>query len=300
MQPIISKESAAKFLASSIPDAEWLLSKIESEQGWFRFPPLLTNAIRNLKIESYPLLYQSEPAIALMLQRAFFSDAEATEFNLEFEAASLVERGTMMEEFAAGIDTFMESVEFPKTPQEEAEARALFESLSEEEKAEAIRFCEHWFPFFFCTFFQNLSMMVHGEKLTSLVAQAKAGNDDAFVKAIQIDRRILTTIPYFKDRFAQAQDEADSDFSDKISYRLKCAPYRGKIRFKSLWLAFAMLDQPGLLNTLTHSEILEICDNAGVGGYENRIEDVKNLSKRLSAYRNTQRRSLIATPSKVF
>lgn len=296
MQPIITKESAAKILASAIPDAEWLLAKIESEQGWFRFPPVLTRAITNLKIESYPLLYQNEAAIALMLQRAFFNDAEVAEFNLEFEAASLVERGAILEELTVGIDAFMESVEFPKTPQEEAKARALFESLSKEEQAKSIRFCQHWFCFFFCSFFQNLSTMVHGEKLTSLVAQAKNGNDDAFAKAIQIDRRILTTIPYFKERFGLAQDEGDLDFSDKISYRLKCAPYRGKIRFKSLWLAFSCLDQLGLLNTLTHSEILEICDEAGVGGFKNRIEDVKYLSKRLKNYHSFQKNGVISTP----
>lgn len=295
MLPHISKESAAKILASAIPDTEWFLGKIESNQGWFRFPPLLSGAITNLKIESYPLLYQNENAIALMLQRAFFTDAEVTEFNLEFEAATLLERGAMMEEFSADIDAFMESVEFPKTPQEEIKARALFDSLSKEEQAEAVRFAQHWYCFFFCTFFQNLSVMVHGENLTSLVAQAKAGNDDAFVKAIQIDHRILITIPYFKERFARAQYEADQDFNDKISSRFGRAPYRGKIRFKSLWLAFAFLDQLGLLKTLTHSEILQICDDAGVGGYKNRIEDVKNLTRRLKDYHLFQQRGILST-----
>lgn len=288
MQPVITKESAAKILASAIPDAEWLLAQIESEQGWFRFPPTLTRTITNLKIESYPLLYQNEAAIALVLQRAFLDDAEAAEFNLEFEAASLAERGALLEYLTTSIDGLMNTVEFPKTLQEEAEARATFESLPKEEQAEVIRFSQHWFCFFFTSFFQNLSTMVHGEKLTSLVAQAKNGNDDAYAKAVQIDRRILTTIPYFKERFGRAQDEGDIDFSDKISYRLKCAPYRGKIRFKSLWLAFSCLDQLGLLDTLTHSEILDICDEAGVGGFKNRIEDVKYLSKRLKNYRSFQ------------
>jgi hypothetical protein len=68
-------------------------------------------------------------------------------------------------------------------------------------------------------------MMVHGEKLTSLVAQAKAGNDDAFVKAVQIDKRILNAIPYFSERYARAHDQGHSDFFDRLSYRLKSAPY---------------------------------------------------------------------------
>lgn len=295
MQPLISKESAVKLLTSSIPDAEWLLGKIESQEGWFRFPRLLTNAITNLKIENYPSLYENEAAIALIWMRAFLRDVEIKEFNTTFEAASLDERGAMMERIANDMDGFMDAIELPKTPQEEADAQARFDALSKDEQAEAVRFAQQWLPFFFCTFFQNVSMMVHGEKLTSLVAQAKAGNDDAFVKAIQIDRRILTTIPYFKERFARAQDEGDMDFSDKIAYRLKCAPYKGKIRFKSLWLAFAYLDQLGLLDTLTHPEILQIRDDAGVGGHKNRIEDVKNLTRRLKDYRLFQQRGILST-----
>ncbi len=137
--------------------------------------------------------------------------------------------------------------------------------------------------------------MVHGEKLTSLVAQAMAGNDEAFVKSVQIDRRILTAIPYFSHRYAQAQDEANSDFYDRLSYRLKAAPYRGKIRHKTLWLAFSALDQARLLDKLTHPEILEICDEAGVGGYDHRIQSVKHLSNRLREYREFQKRGVITT-----
>jgi hypothetical protein len=290
MLPLISKESAVKLLTSSIPEAEWLLGKIESEDGWFRFPPNLTDAIKTLKIESYPLLYENEYAIAHMLQLAFFTEKEVDEFNLKFEAASVEERGKILEEFTFDVDLLIESVELPKTSDDQAEARERFNALSKDEQTEAIRFGQRWYCFFFCSFFQNVSMMVHGERLTSLVAQAKSGDDDAFVKAVQIDRRILMTIPYFRDRFIRAQDEGDVGFSDKIAYRLKCAPYRGKIRFKSLWLAFSYLDQLGLLNTLTHSEILEICDQAGVGDSKNCIHDVKSLTKCLKDYRMFQQR----------
>lgn len=295
MPPLISKDSALRILTSWIPDAEWLLRQIESNDGWFRFPPFFANAIKNLKIESYPLLYENEIAIARMLQLAFFREQDVDAFNLEFEAASIEERSVILEEFSSDLDEFIDSVEIPKTPKEQEEARAKFAMLSKDEQEEAVLFAQRWNCFFLSSFFQNLSVMVHGEKLTSLVTQAKNGDDDAFVKAVQIDRRILTTIPYFKDRFIRAQDEADLNFSDKISYRLKCAPYRGKIRFKALWLAFAYLDQIGLLNTLTHSEILDICDKAGVGGFNNRIEDVKSLSKRLKDYRQFQIRGIIST-----
>lgn len=295
MSPIICKESAARLIASSIPEAEWLLDKIESDDGWFRFPSVLVDAIKNLKIDSYPLLYENERSITRMLELAFVGEANIDEFNIEFARASLQKRDAMLGEILIEFDEFMDSVDFPKTPEQQSRAKGEFDALSKEEQSEAILFAQRWYCFFFASFFQNLSMMVHGEKLTSLVAQAKNGNDEAFVKAVQIDRRILITIPYFKERFARAQDEGDTEFSDKIAYRLKCAPYKGKIRFKSLWLTFSLLDQLGLLDTLTHSEVLEICDKAGVGGEKNRIDDVKTLTKRLKDYRLFQKRGVVST-----
>ena len=48
---------------------------------------------------------------------------------------------------------------------------------------------------------------------------------------------------------------------------------------------------------MQHREILDLCDEAGVGGYANRIEDVKNLSKRLAEYRAFQNRGVVlSTP----
>ena len=78
-------------------------------------------------------------------------------------------------------------------------------------------------------------------------------------------------------------------FLDKLHYRLTSPLLRSKIRYKTLWLTFAFLDEGGYLDgSLKHREILDICEDAGVGGYENRIEDVGYLSKRLREYREFQ------------
>ena len=225
----ISKDSVLVALRSGIPDAEWLLGQIESQQGWFRFPLFLSNIITNLKIESYPLLYSSESAIAAMLMKGFLDDGQIKSLNQELESASPEERGTFIEAVIESLDEVIERIEIPKTPQQQEEALARFQAMSPEEQKESVRASQHFFCFFFATFYQNLSTMVHGEKLTSLVAQAQLGDDVAFVKAVQIDRRILTAIPYFRERYARAQDEANADFYDLLSYRLGRAPYRGEV-----------------------------------------------------------------------
>ena len=285
IHPVVDIHAAKRFLSDLSPDLSWLLRQIESDDGHCRFPSQVTKAITNLKIESYPLLYESEAAIGLVLFMGFLSKKEIAELDRELSEASIEERGQFLQEFCQGLADGLEQIEIPKTPADEQRANEQFNALSSDEQAEAIKMGQHFWMSFLAGFFQMLSVMVHGEKLTALVAKAKNGDDDAFVKAVQIDKRILTTIPYFKQRFEGANLEGDRDFVDALTYRLQCAPYRGKIRHKSLWLAFSFLDMCGLLDALRHQELLDLLDEVGLGGYPNRIEDVKYLSKRLADFR---------------
>lgn len=294
---ILDKASAAEFLHGMAPEWMWMLAKIEGEDGRLHFPPLVSRAIINLKIESYPLLYENEAAIGLIVFRAFMSQEELVEFDSMLTEQSPEERGQTLREMIDGLSDFDQVFELPRTPAAERRAIAKFKALTKEEQAEGIRIAQHLWMGFLAGFFQCLSMIVHGEKLTSLVAQAKAGNDDAFCKAVQIDKRILTTIPYFKSRFEKGSLEGDQDFADALAYRLQCPPYKGKIRHKALYLTFAFLEQVGLLGTMKHREILDLCNEAGLDAHANRIDDVKNLSKRLAEYRAFQRRGLnLSTP----
>lgn len=295
MAALLSLDSVVGTLRSSIPDAEWFLRHIESEHGWVRFPPYMANAITNLKIQNYPLLYASELAIVTMFLKGVMTDDEIRELSSEFESATPEERGEFLTEFITSFSDGIDKIEIPKTPDEQEAAKQRFLALSDEEQKEAVKICQHFFAFFFASFYQNLSVMMHGEKLTSLVLQATSGNDVAFAKAVQIDRRILTEYPYFRERFARAQMDGDSDFYDLISYRISVAPYRGKIRYKTLWLTLATLDGAGLLDVLKHREILDICEEIGIDGWNNRIQDVKYLSKRIHEYREFQKRGILST-----
>lgn len=296
MSALISLDSIVDSLRFSIPDAEWFLRQIESEQGWFRFPPYLANVITLLKIEDYPLLYANEEVVRAVILKGFLTDEEIKILCSEAAAATPEELGKFVSDSISSVSEALDQFHIPQTLEEQEAAQKTFLALPEEEQMQAIKFSQYFFLSFFTNLFQNLSIMVHGEKLTSLVTQAVAGNDDAFAKAVQIDRRILTEFPYFRERFARAQLEGDSGFYDRISYRVSIAPYRGKIRYKTLWLAFSTLDAAGWLDQLKYREILAICDEVGVGGWGNRIQDVKYLSKRIQEYRQFQKRGIVSTP----
>jgi hypothetical protein len=294
---LIDRSAAIRLIKGMAPDWTWLLQHIESEGRYIRFPTQFSRIIANLRIEDYPRLYENEIAISVMMLRAFLTPDEIKELSAKLESLTPEERGEFLDEAMQDLTTVGASIEIPKTPGAQMRAEAVFDALSDDDKAAAVKFWQYFMMAFLATFYQMLSIAVHGEKLTSLVAQAKAGNNKAFAKPVQIDKRILSAVPYFKQRFAEANTEGDRKFTEDVGAHLTRPPYKGKIRHKSLYLTFAYLDMAGLLETMQLKEILDLCDEAGVGGYANRIEDVKNLSKRLAEYRAFQRRGLVlSTP----
>ena len=131
--------------------------------------------------------------------------------------------------------------------------------------------------------------MVHGQKLTTLVPLALQGDKKSFCKAIQIDRNLLTGHPYFRDTYARLQTGEDPNFLDDITSYIKRPPIQGRIRFPVLYILFAILDGFKRLEDFSASEILDICDDAKLDRYQNRIEDENYLIKRRLEYRKKQK-----------
>lgn len=268
-----------------------MLIYIEQKGGWISLPPKMTELIDRLKIHNYPELYRSEEIFIKMLLLAFMPAEQINELGAKFKLMSKDEQACCAEELiqfmGESSNAIIESL--PDTPEKEQEANKEFNELKPEEQAEFIKQAQISMSAFFAAFFNTISIMVHGRKITDLVQAAEQGDDDAYCLAVQIDKRILSAIPYFKVRYEKAISSGEIDFLDKLHYRLTSPLIRSKIRYKTLWLAFAFMDESGYLDgSLKHREILDMCEEAGVGGYKNRIEDVGYLSKRLREYRKFQ------------
>lgn len=297
MQMVVDINSAARLTQAMAPDWLWLLKYIESEDGYVRFPPAVSQWIKNLNIGNYPRLYEDERAIGAVLLKAFLSIEQIEELNAELEVRSSDERGQLLLEYISDLGDGIDAIEIPKTPAAQKRAEAQFLAMSDKERQHAVEFTQRFLMGMLAGFYQSLSIMVHGEKLTALVAQAKAGDDKAFAKAVQIDKRILHALPYFNDRFAAANSEGQREFVELVTAHMSRPPYKGKIRHKALYLAFSLLDQVGVLDRMKHSELLDLCTQAGLDSHANRIDDVKNVSKRLAEYRAFQRRGFdLSTP----
>lgn len=287
----LSREFISVFLKDAIPEYEEMLVFIEKNGGWVSPPPKVTEWIDKLKIHDYPVLYRGDESIAKALLLSFMPADQIKELGIELEKLPEQERAQFTEELIKSLyDEADEALEgFPDTPEKEQAAQKAFSELSTEEQAKTVKQAQLMIAAFLAMFYNSISIMVHGRKLTDLVHAAEGGDDDSFGLAVQVDKRILSALPYFKERHEKAISQGEIDFLDKLHYRLTSPLLRGRIRYRTLWLTFAVMEESGHLDgSLKHREILNICDEAGVGGYKNRIEEVGYLSKRLREYREFQ------------
>ncbi|HUX80431.1 MAG TPA: hypothetical protein VMW10_11925 [Alphaproteobacteria bacterium] len=288
----LTREFASSYLKEIIPEYEEMLVFIEQNGGWINMPPKMIEIIDRLKLHNYPELYRSAEMHAKMLLLAFMSVEELNTLGAEFKLMSDNDKVYCMQDLVQFMgdtsDAFLESI--PDTPEKEQATKTALNKLSSEDQAKAVKQAQIAMLAFLASFYSTISIMVHGRKMTDLVQAAEQGDDDAYCLAVQIDKRILSALPYFKERYEKAISSVEIDFLDKLHYRITNPLLRSKIRYKTLWLTFAFLDECGYLDgSLKHREILDICEEAGVGGHLNRIEDVGSLSKRLREYREFQK-----------
>lgn len=140
---------------------------------------------------------------------------------------------------------------------------------------------------FFLFFYDTVSFLVHGRKITDLIQSAINGDDEAFCLAVQTDRLVLT-IPYFRDRMLKAfsiQTDKDAKFLYNLSYRMQNPVLRGKIKHRKVWIALLLLDSMNLLDgSLTRTELLAMLDEAKIEG----VGSEDNLSRMLHKFRAYQ------------
>lgn len=78
----------------------------------------------------------------------------------------------------------------------------------------------------------------------------RSGDDNAFFKAVRIDRSILTC-PTFAARLARAEFRHESGFFKKLRYALKGKIEKQDARYHYLRFFLALLDELGVLDKLS-------------------------------------------------
>lgn len=289
----IEKFVARRLAVMLAPECgETLATFREKRDGWVKFPQELELLRKNSGLgDTYVLTYEDELRIFSCLMRAFFPEDTAEtirEIDAEFRQSSADEKLAFINEVA---DETLESLtaSFRLSEEEKEKQRQIFMALPEDEKTAEIHKLQNVLAYVFAYFYNILSLMVHGQKLTTLVPLALEGDKEAFAKAVQIDRNLLTGHPYFKSTYEHLLTGEDKDFLDAVLYRIGNPTTRGKIRFPALYMVFAALDSFGWLDDFSASEILDICDEAGLDRFQNRIEEENFVVKRRIEYRRFQK-----------
>lgn len=243
------------------------------------------------KFGSYVQLYDDERKIGVATMLAWYGEAGLKQLKEEASTWTEADIAEYLSSLASNehADELEEALVLPTTEDEWRKQEELVADMPEEKKQEAAKQGAFLFSGFFAQFFNTLALMTHGAKLTALVPQAIQGDQDAFMKAVQIDRQLLTHHPYFIARKQQAQDNGETEFLRALAYRESNPNLKGKIKYPGLYMLFGLLESINWLDDLLHEEILDLCDEIGLDRFQNRIEDVNYLTKRLVEYRHFQK-----------
>lgn len=291
------KEQAIKAAINLTPQYSNWLNELQESNGRASFKSEIDQIRHNYG--GYVLMYDDERKIGRAFLLCSLGEDGYNSLNSELEHATPQEQQDWLESLSEDheIVQSFNNIDLPETPEQWQAAKEFAQSLPEDERKKMEKQSAFFWCFAFSSFFNTLSLMVHGAKLTSLVPQAIAGDDIAYLKAIQIDRMLLLHYPYFRDRKFRAQDEGDVEFLSKINYRESNPLIRSKIQYPALYMLFGILDSFTWLEDLKRSEILDICDEAQLDRYQNRIEDEGYITKRLIEYRKWQKTSGVSMHS---
>ena len=268
-------ERIVQLLQAVLPGLEDILNEMADAGGWLTFSDKFATLCISASLQWWTF-YEDERKLRSLTPLMFASEEEAR----------AIDEPGRVDEFIndlAQIAKELDSLETPTADQLSAYAEE-FSTATEDERRELVKTTLLLALGTLTATSNYLSLMIHGRTLCRLVEDSRNGDDDAFCRAVQIDRTVLN-LPYFRERMIRAQLCNDPDFLSHLAYRLKTPILSSKIKHPKLWLTFAILDDEGLLSTLPHKDILDICQAVGV--YES--DDVDNLRKRLDDYRSAQR-----------
>jgi hypothetical protein len=290
------KSQAIVLVSEKAPEYVEFFREFQSyDGGWLIWPEFLLRVKANLKLDNYVLLYEDYRKINVCLFLFLMGEDGWKQWNDDLKNLSQEDQLATIEEFAQDLidddgQWLAEMIgEIPASPEEESEAKSLFEAMSQEEQVFLQKRASFLFLHILSAIHNYFSIMVNGEMMTSLVPKAMTGDQEAFCKAVKIDRNLITSHPYFKSRYEEAQANGEREFLRRISVNQTSPHLLGKIRYPGLYIVFAMLDALKWLDDLTANEILDICDAARLDRFQNRIEDTVAVNKQLARYRRYQK-----------
>lgn len=261
-----------------------LLSEMNKHDGWLPLPDYVLSYFKQIDVINWADLYFSEGQekwiydhqTQILDAKQVISDQVGADPTIEEALNFLNSIINAIDEVATGKG----DLDIPELKFLDGEIKDI--NVSELTELELKQQRDTWISYQ-VGFYNDLSLATHGESIITLVSKAINNLDDqAMVKAIQIDRSLLN---YFQDRINKQTLNGNSDFFDQLSYRLKNPPSRGEIKHPLLWILFGFLKSLGVLSrSLTSSEILQIYSDAVEAYPQFYIDDVQVVQRQRKTF----------------
>jgi hypothetical protein len=267
-----------RHLKTVIPYIVEILNYLKVYVAGDGFRPNVREGLARLNIQGWAKLYL-DPANAMKAPLLILmSPQQINEWNQEMLAKSPTEQAAYVEVMLKDFEILMVEDEAPE------------ETIGD---IDPQRLAQFWY-FTLPTIYNQLSYIAHHKSLYQLVAEAIAGNDTSYLKAIQADKTTLTTIPYFIDRNRRAADEGDINFLRQINTYRQKPILESRSQRLPLMMLFSYLYQMNLLDELAKDaeKLLRLCEDAGVYGSQGEAADLESFKKALRRFNSDQQIAL--------
>jgi len=252
-----------------------VLGEMKRDDGWLFFSPESIQLIVGGSVIEWWLLYEDPTRLRTAMVDILFTPEQVAAFAGSKTMRTDITRAALS--LVANSDSWGQSFA------EDIEAAKRQTSEGVESKRMPTERLQKLFVALAANLYNYLAVMVYGKSLCQLVKETKGGNDEALVRAVQVDRTVLN-LPYFQQRLARAQLAGDANFLDTLAYRIRNPLLRSKLKHPELRIAFAILQDEGLLDSNTQEKLLDFCKEAGL--YKG--DDMDAFRKTLTAYRREQ------------
>jgi len=245
-----------EFITSFVDDYDWYLKHIRKTSN--HLPTQISKLANELGIQDYSSLYVDKNNLNTLFIEGMELAPELKNVFHQINQISEEHVHKFMDEWLQNLSR-LDLDEVFSDEQEKTE-----EELSEEQ-LNALRSLIKW-----CLLWMHdlTSLMVHGERIFSLVQKAIAGNRSAMLKVLQTDPSAFQYIPDFQKIHAQAVVSRDKKFLNSMNHHLNNRVGQSKLSHRMIYTVIFLLDTLQILGSMTNNDILELCDTSGLSDYD--------------------------------
>jgi len=254
--PLASIKPIQKFIASFVDDYDWYLKHIRKTSN--HLPIQISQIIIDLGMQDYSSLYIDKSNLNTLF-------IEGLELSAEFKQAFHQVNQIPEENVHQFMDEYLKNLsqldldDVLTDEQEEVEDELPDEQLNALKSL--IKWCLLWMH-------DLTSLMVHGERIFSLVQKAIAGNRSAMLKVLQTDPSSFQYIPEFQKIHAQAVVSREKKFLNSMNHHLNNRVGQSKLSHRMIYTVIFLLDTLQILGNMTNKDVLELCDASGISDYD--------------------------------